>query len=344
MTGIERPVAECEPHRASRADGVTGHATPPPPPRLSVIIPCYNEESALGETSRRLAELLRGLAAAGKVSPESFVYFVDNGSHDATWDVIGELHLRDRIFKGVRLVRNVGVQKALLAGLMGVRAHADCVVSIDADLQQDERAIEAFLEKYRQGAHIVYGVRKDRTTDTLFRRSASTLFYKFMGVMGTKIVKDHSEYRLVSRQALDALADYREYNLFLRGVLLDTGFKSDVVYFDVRRRSAGKSKHNFGDLLSLALDAATSSSVVPLRFVTAAGMLIFAWSCLMILFVLYQRLWTGNAIPGWAATLIPIYVLGGAQIMFLGVIGEYIGRIYREVKARPRYVKEAELF
>jgi len=315
------------------------------PPVLSIVIPCFNEELVIEQTALRLTEVLRDLMAAGKVSADSFIYLVDNGSRDATWEQIAKLHRRDDArVKGLKLVRNVGVQNALLAGLISVKDHVDCAVSIDADLQQDERAIAAFLEKYERGAQIVYGVRRDRATDSYLRKSASTLFYNLMSLMGTQVVKNHSEYRLLSRQVLDALSEYQEYNLFLRGILVDMGFKSELVLFDVRPRSNGRSKHTWRNLGSLALDAITSTSVVPLRFVTMAGMLIFVWSCLMSVFILYHKLWRGDTIPGWAAILIPIYFLGGVQIMFMGIVGEYIGKLYKEAKSRPRYIKDAELF
>ena len=311
-------------------------------PVLAIVVPCLNEELVIGDTARRLVEVLHRLSAAGKVDAESFVYLVDDGSRDRTWAVVEELHERDARVKGLKLARNVGTQNALLAGLLGVKEHADCVVTIDADLQQDEAVIETFLEKYAAGAHIVYGVRRGRG-DSYLKKATSGFFYSLMRLMGARIIKHHSEYRLVSRKAIDAIAEYREYNLFLRGIFVDIGYKSEIVPFTVRRRGAGRSKHGFGKLASLALDGITSFSIVPLRLVTVAGMLVFLFSVLMTLFYLYHKL-KGHTPPGWAGTIIPIYFLGGVQIMFLGIVGEYIGKIYQETKARPRYIKDTELF
>jgi len=311
-------------------------------PRLAIVIPCYDEELVIGQTLERLAELLRELAGRGQIDPDSFVYAVDDGSRDATWKIIETLHARDDKVKGLKLARNVGTQNALLAGLLAVKDRVDCVVTIDADLQQDEQVIETFLDRYRQGAQIVYGVRRRHGSDSVLKRGTSWFFYSLMNLMGIGIIKHHSEYRLVSRKALDAISEYREYNLFLRGIFVDIGYRSDVVPFDVRRRGAGRSKHGLRRLVSLALDGITSFSVAPLRLVTCVGVLIFLFSCGMTLFYLYEKL-IGNTPPGWAGTVIPIYFLGGVQIVFLGLVGEYIGKIYKEVKGRPRYLKDEEL-
>jgi polyisoprenyl-phosphate glycosyltransferase len=320
----------------------SAHARGESSPVLAIVVPCLNEELVVEDTARRLVEVLQKLAADGKVHAESFVYLVDDGSSDATWAVIEALHANDARVKGLKLVRNVGTQNALLAGLLSVKEHADCVVTIDADLQQDEGVIETFLEKYKAGAHIVYGVRKGRA-DSYLKKATSSFFYNLMKLMGAKIIKHHSEYRLVSRKAIEAISEYREYNLFLRGIFVDIGYKSEIVPFTVRRRGAGTSKHNFRKLSSLALDGITSFSIVPLRLVTVAGMLVFLFSVLMTLFYLYHKI-KGHTPPGWAGTIIPIYFLGGVQIMFLGIVGEYIGKIYQEAKSRPRYIKDTELF
>ena len=297
----------------------------------------------IGQTLERLAELLGNLTMRGQITPDSFVYVVDDGSRDATWKIVEGLHAGDERVKGLKLARNVGTQNALFAGLLGVKGRADCVVTIDADLQQDEQVIETFLEKYQQGAHIVYGVRRRHQRSSPVKRVTSWFFYNLMNLLGARIVKHHSEYRLVSSKALEAIAQYREYNLFLRGIFVDIGYRSDVVLFDVRRRGTGRSKHGVRKLASLALEGITSFSVAPLRMVTCAGMLIFLFSCGMTLFYLYHKL-MGHTPPGWAGTIIPIYFLGGVQIMFLGLVGEYIGKIYKEVKARPRFIKDEELF
>ena len=312
-------------------------------PLLAVVVPCLNEELVVEQTAARLTELLRQLSTHGQIDPASFVYFVDDGSRDATWAIVEALHAEDAAVKGLKLARNVGTQNTLLAGLLGVKDRADCVVTIDADLQQDEQVIAQFLDKYRQGAHIVYGVRRRHRTSSALKRATSWFFYNLMNLLGARIVKHHSEYRLVSRKALEAIAEYREYNLFLRGIFVDIGFRSEVVPFDVRPRAAGASKHTLRKLASLALDGITSFSVVPLRLVTFTGVLIFLFSCAMTLFYLYHK-FAGHTPPGWAGTVIPIYFLGGVQIMFLGLVGEYIGKIYKEVKARPRFIKDEELF
>jgi glycosyltransferase involved in cell wall biosynthesis len=312
-------------------------------PLLAVVVPCFDEELVVEQTAARLLELLRRLSADGQIDPASFIYFVDDGSRDATWAIIEALHEQDGAVKGLKLARNVGTQNALLAGLLGVKDRSDCVVSIDADLQQDEQVIETFLEKYRQGAHIVYGVRRRHGTDSVLKKTTSWFFYNLMNLMGARIIKQHSEFRLVSRKALEAIAEYHEYNLFLRGIFVDIGYRSEVVPFDARRRELGQSKHSLRKLASLALDGITSFSVVPLRLVTFTGALIFLFSCAMTLFYLYHK-FMGHTPPGWAGTVIPIYFLGGVQIMFLGLVGEYIGKIYKEVKARPRFIKDEELF
>ena len=313
------------------------------PPALAIVIPCFNEELVVEDTARRLTQLLSRLGAEGQIDGNSFLYFVDDGSQDATWSLIEKLHaLNDRV-KGLKLSRNVGTQNALVAGLLAIRGYVDCAVTIDADLQQDEQAMAIFIERYRQGVHIVYGVRRRHDQNAPLKRASSWFFYNLLSLMGAPIIKHHSEYRLVSRKALDAIAEYPEYNLFLRGVFVDIGYRSETVVFDVKPRAAGKSKHGFRKLASLALDGITSFSVVPLRLVTTFGVLIFLFSCAMTLFYLYHKI-RGHTPPGWAGTIIPIYFLGGVQIVFLGLVGEYIGKIYKEVKGRPRYIKDEELF
>jgi glycosyltransferase involved in cell wall biosynthesis len=313
------------------------------PPALAIVIPCFNEELVVEDTARRLTQLLSRLNANGQIDSRSFLYFVDDGSRDATWSLIEKLHALDDRIKGLKLSRNVGTQNALLAGLLSIRGYVDCAVTIDADLQQDEQAMSTFIERYRAGVHIVYGVRRRHDQNSPLKRATSWFFYNLLSLMGARIIKHHSEYRLVSRKALDAIAEYPEYNLFLRGIFVDIGYRSETVVFDVKPRVAGKSKHGFRKLASLALDGITSFSVVPLRLVTTFGVLIFLFSCAMTLFYLYHKI-RGHTPPGWAGTIIPIYFLGGVQIMFLGLVGEYIGKIYKEVKGRPRYIKDEELF
>ena len=313
-------------------------------PILAIVVPCFDEELVLDKTARRLLELLQRLRVADQIDPSSFLYFIDDGSRDGTWAIIEALHQTDPAsIKGLKLARNVGTQNALVAGLLSVKGRCDCVVSIDADLQQDEQVISTFLQKYREGAQIVYGVRGRYGTDSTAKQVASWFFYNLMLLMGARIVKQHSEFRLLSSKALEAIAEYRETNLFLRGIIADLGYKSEVVLYDARRREDGRSKHGLRKLASLALEGITSFSVVPLRLVAIFGALIFLFSCGMMVFYLYHRV-MGHTPPGWAGTIIPIYFLGGVQIMFLGLVGEYIGKIYKEAKARPRYMKDQELF
>src|SRR6185369_2822275 len=243
-------------------------------PTLAVVVPCFDEELVIGQTLTQLTELLDDLIGRDKINPNSFIYPVDDGSGDRTWAIIQEHHARNRMVKGLKLARNVGTQNALLAGLLGVKDRADCVVTIDADLQQDARIIETFLDAFREGAHIVYGVRRNHGSDSIAKRATSSFFYTLMNAMGVRLTRHHSEYRLVSSKALSAIAEYREYNLFLRGIFVDIGFPSVAVPFDVRRREAGTSKHSFRKLFSLALDGITSFSVAPLRVVTTVGVLI----------------------------------------------------------------------
>jgi len=312
-------------------------------PLLAIVIPCFDEELVLQKTAARLLELLHRLRATHQIDSSSFIYLIDDGSRDTTWAIIQALHQKEPSIKGLKLVRNVGTQNALLAGLLSVKDRCDCVVSIDADLQQDEQVIEMFLEKYRDGSDIVYGVRRKSGEESAAKKATSWFFYHLMHAMGARIVKQHSEFRLVSHKALDAIADYQEHNVFLRGIVADLGYRSEIVLYDARRREEGRSKHGLRKLASLALEGITSFSVVPLRLVAITGALIFLFSCGMTLFYLYHKL-MGHTPPGWAGTIIPIYFLGGVQIMFLGLVGEYIGKIYKEVKARPRFIKDEELF
>jgi glycosyltransferase involved in cell wall biosynthesis len=311
-------------------------------PVLAIVVPCLDEEPVVREAASRLTSLVARLINAGKIDAESFVYFVDDGSRDGTWAAIEEMHGADARVKGLRLARNFGSQGALLAGMLSVRERADCVVTIDADLQQDEQAVEKFLDAHARGAQIVYGVRRNFATDSVVKRVASSAFYAVMRLMDSRIIPNHSEYRLVSRKALDAVAEYPEYNVFLRGIFVDIGYRSEVVTFNVRPRAAGRSKHGLRKLAGLALDGVTSFSVVPLRVVTAFGALVFLFSCAMTLYYIYARV-RGNATLDWSS-VIPVYFLGGVQIMSLGLVGEYVGKIYKEVKARPRYIKDEELF
>jgi glycosyltransferase involved in cell wall biosynthesis len=311
-------------------------------PRLAIVIPCFNEELVIGESVRRLAAVLRDLREKGQVAPESFLFFVDDGSSDKTWELLRELNESNPEVKGLKLARNFGHQNAVLAGLLTVRHRADCVISMDADLQHDEQAIYDFLGKYSQGADIVYGVRRDAGNVPLSKKVGSSLFYWLMTSMGAKVVKDHPDYRLISARVLDTLADYKEVNVFLRGIFANMGFRSEVVYFDVHDRAAGTTHYSWRKMIGLALDGVTSFSVVPLRIIAIGGVLITLGALAVAVFIVVSAL-RGDVVPGWASTVLPIYVLGGIQIMTIGLVAEYIGKIYSEVKQRPRFISEQEL-
>jgi glycosyltransferase involved in cell wall biosynthesis len=311
-------------------------------PRLAIVVPCYNEAPVVRETAGRITGVLRDLITAGAIRPESFIYFVDDGSIDGTWNIVCELHKADPLIKALKLARNFGHQNALLAGLMSVKDRADCVITMDADLQHDESAIYGFLERYKQGADIVYGVRSNPGNDSYIKRGGSSLFYWLMRSMGVRIIKDHPDYRLVAAPVLNALAAYREVNLFLRGIFADIGFRSELMPFDTRERFAGTSHYSLGKMLAFALDGITSFSVLPLRLIGIAGAAIMLAALSIGGFVIVSAI-RGNVVPGWASTVLPIYVLGGLQILIIGILAEYIGKIYSEVKQRPRFIKEREL-
>ena len=311
-------------------------------PRLAIVVPCFNEELVIGETVRRLTAVLRDLREKGQVAPDSFLFFVDDGSVDKTWNLLRDLNESNPEVKGLKLARNFGHQNAVLAGLLTVRHRADCVISMDADLQHDEQAIYDFLGKYRDGADIVYGVRRDAGNVPLSKKVGSSLFYWLMTSMGAKVVKDHPDYRLISARVLDTLADYKEVNVFLRGIFANMGFRSEVVYFDVHDRAAGTTHYSWRKMIALALDGVTSFSVVPLRIIAIGGVLITLGALAVATFVVISAI-RGDVVPGWASTVLPIYVLGGIQIMTLGLVAEYIGKIYSEVKRRPRFITEQEL-
>ncbi len=306
--------------------------------RLGIVVPCYNEEEVLLETNRHLLELLDRLVAQGKIDPESRIYYVDDGSTDGTWSLIESLTQKKPQIAGIKLSRNQGHQNALIAGLF--TAEGDVLVSIDADLQDDVNTIENMLEAYSQGAEIVYGVRDDRKSDTVFKRLTAQGFYRFIEILGVEVVNNHADYRLLSRNVIDSLKDFREINLFLRGIVPLIGFRSAIVYYHRGKRFAGESKYPLKRMLAFALDGITSFSVIPLRLITISGLLIFSISMLMSLYILLVKLFGDSALPGWASTVLPVYLLGGVQIFFLGIIGEYIGKVYIEVKRRPRYIIE----
>ncbi|MBE5795277.1 MAG: glycosyltransferase family 2 protein [Clostridiales bacterium] len=305
--------------------------------RLMVVIPCYNEEEVLPETSKRLIEKMRSLMDKGLITEDSKVLLVNDGSKDRTWEMITELHKENPLFEGLKLSRNRGHQNALLAGLMTARNRCDISISMDADLQDDMDAMDHFIEKYNEGCEIVYGVRNKRETDTWFKRETALFFYRLMKGLGVDITYNHADYRLMSNRALNALAEYREVNLFLRGLAPLVGFQSDVVYYDRSERFAGESKYPLKKMLAFAIDGITSFSVKPLRLITSVGFVIFIVSLFMLLYALIAWI-TGNTVAGWTSMLGSIWLIGGIQLLSLGVIGEYIGKIYNETKHRPRFI------
>ncbi len=314
-------------------------------PKLAIVVPCYNEELCVEKTCIRLLEVIDMLVAKGKISSQSYIYFVDDGSKDKTWEIIENLHSNNsEKVKGLKFIRNYGNQKALIAGLEGVRAlDCDCAISIDADLQQDELSIEKFVDEYMNGYDIVMGVRNNRDTDSVFKRTTAVLFYKLMNCMGAKIPMNHSDYRLVSKKALDIMALYEEKALFLRGFFHEVGLKSTTVNFDVKPRFAGQSKFNFLSLLALALNGITSFSVYPLRIIACLGFFMALFGFLIGLETVFEKLFLHNSPNGYATMIILLCFFGGLQIFCLGIVGEYVGQVYREVKARPRYIAEKEL-
>ena len=316
----------------------------PKAPVLVVVVPCFNEAQVITETASRLIAILNELAAKSKVDANSFIYFVNDGSKDNTWELIEGLHRNDDRIKGLKLARNFGHQNALLAGLMSIKDRADCAISIDADLQDDVSAIEEFIDRYHQGYEIVYGVRRERSQDTLFKKYTAIIYYKIINFLGVNVVYNHADFRLTSNQVLNVLASFREFNLFLRGLFPLIGFKSTSVYYDRGKRLAGESKYPLRKMVSFALEGITSFSIVPLRMVTIFGFIIFFLSLSMIVHIFYETLVKHNTIPGWASTVLPIYFIGGLQLLGIGLLGEYIGKIYKEVKSRPRYITETEIF
>jgi glycosyltransferase involved in cell wall biosynthesis len=338
----EALIAERLPAEKSAVDDSVAKAAPPRTlPRLTIVVPCFDEEEVLPETARRLGTLLQRLRRVGRVAAASRILFVDDGSRDRTWEIIEQLAREDERMGGIKLSRNRGHQNALLAGLF--TAEGDVVVSVDADLQDDVDIIEEMLSQHARGMHIVYGVRNDRSSDGVFKRATALGFYRMIHALGVESVYNHADFRLLSRRAVDALKDFREVNLFLRGIVPLIGFKSSVVYYTRTERMAGVSKYPLRKMLALAMDAVTSFSVVPLRLISALGVLVFLFSVGMGVWTLWIKLFSDRAVPGWTSTLLPIYLLGGLQILCVGILGEYLGKVYQETKRRPRYIIEKVL-
>lgn len=305
-------------------------------PIVGIVLPCYNEELVLKETSSQINNILEDLIYRGIISHDSFAAFVDDGSKDNTWLLIEESNVLYKTSRGLKLATNVGHQNALLAGLLTYKDEADALVSIDADLQDDISVIEEMILKFLSGVDVVYGVRKERVTDTSFKRNTALLFYNLMKKMKVNIIHNHADYRLCSKRVLNALSDFGEVNLFLRGIIPSIGFHKEVVYYNRLERFAGESKYPFKKMAAFAWNGITSFSNYPLKLVTIIGFVIF-FLCLIMSGYAVFALFTGNLVPGWLSTVLPMYFLGGIQLFCFGIIGEYIGKIYLEVKKRPRY-------
>ena len=312
------------------------------PDILYIVVPCYNEEAVLPETAKRLGLKLKKLIEDKIVSDKSRVMFVNDGSKDKTWEIIKALHKDDGIFTGVNLSRNRGHQNALLAGLMTAKDKADVTISMDADLQDDINAADEMLKEYYGGCDIVYGVRSKRKTDTFFKKFTAEAFYRVMNFLGTETVFNHADYRLMSKRALEGLAEFREVNLFLRGIVPMIGYKTSSVYYERTERFAGESKYPLKKMISFALEGITSLSSKPIRYITIIGFLIFAVSILMLINFIVR--WAiGVTVPGWASVICSVWAIGGLIMLSLGIIGEYIGKIYLEAKARPKYIIKEDL-
>ena len=303
---------------------------------LYVVIPCYREQAVLPETASRLGSKMRTLAESGKISGESRVVFVNDGSTDGTWAVIERLHQEDELFSGINLTRNRGHQNALLAGLMTVKDMADMVISMDADLQDDINAIDEMVDKYLEGCDIVYGVRSKRATDSFFKRFTAEAFYRLMNFLGANVIFNHADYRLMSRRALEGLAEFKEVNLFLRGLVPMVGYRSDTVFYERSQRFAGESKYPLKKMLAFAFEGITSLSVKPIRIITCLGLGVFLVSLVMLAYFLILFA-AGKTVQGWSTIVISVWAIGGLQLLAIGVIGEYIGKVYLETKHRPRY-------
>lgn len=309
---------------------------------LFLVVPCFNEEEVLPLTTKELKEKLEYLIKIKKISNKSKVLYVNDGSTDKTWELIKEISKKDKLFTGISLSRNKGHQNALLAGLLTAKNYADIVISMDADLQDDTNAIEKMIDKYKSGNEIVYGVRSDRKKDTWFKRTTAQMFYKFMKLMGVEVIYNHADFRLTSKKVLEGLSDYNETNLFLRGMFPLIGYKSACVYYERKERAKGVSKYPLKKMLNFAWDGITSFSIKPIRMVLVLGILIFILSLIMLIYSLVVKI-LGKTVDGWTFIVCSIWLVSGLQMLSLGIIGEYIGKIYKETKHRPRYIIEESL-
>ena len=305
-------------------------------PTVYFVIPCYNEEEVLAETTTRLTEKMVQMYRDGLADENSRILYVDDGSKDKTWELITKFHEENPLVEGLKLARNRGHQNALLAGLMTAKDKCDCAISLDADLQDDTDVLDEFVKKYMDGCDVVYGVRNKRETDTVFKKTTALGFYKFMKVLGVDIVYNHADYRLMSKRALEGLAEYKEINLFLRGIVPLIGYRHDYVYYDRHERFAGESKYPLKKMIAFAVDGITSFSVKPLRLISSFGIIIALLSVFGLLYALISHI-LGVTVPGWTAIVCSIWLLGGIQLFCVGIVGVYVGKIYNEVKQRPRY-------
>lgn len=312
------------------------------PVKLYVVVPCYNEEAVLPETSKRMAALFVSMQAKGLITSDSRVVFVDDGSKDKTWQMIDALTKDNYTFAGIKLAHNAGHQNAVLSGMMTVADECDCAVSIDADLQDDINVIPEMVKNFIDGCDVVYGVRNRRDTDTWFKRTTAEGFYKIMHALGVDLVFNHADFRLLSHRALKALSQYPERNMFLRGIVPTLGFRSACVYYDRNERFAGESKYPLKKMLSFAFDGITSFSISPIRFISAIGAVACLIAVVMAVYTIVCK-FTGHTDAGWASLMLSLWFIGGVQLLSLGLIGEYIGKMYKEVKRRPRYIIEAYL-
>ena len=310
--------------------------------KLYLAIPCYNEEEVLRDSAAKLLRKYETMMTEHKITFDSKIVFIDDGSHDRTWQIIEGLHKENPVFQGIKLTRNRGHQNALLCGLMTLKDKADAVISIDADLQDDIEVFDEMVAKFEEGSDVIYGVRSKRETDTFFKRFTAEAFYKILNRMGAKVIFNHADFRLMSRRALEAFSLYKETNIFLRGMVPMIGYKSDIVTYKRSERLAGESKYPLKKMLALAWEGITSLSIQPIRIITWAGLIIFLISLVMIIYSLISY-FVGAAVSGWGRMLCSIWALGGLQLLSIGIIGEYIGKIYLEAKRRPRYIVETYL-
>jgi glycosyltransferase involved in cell wall biosynthesis len=312
-------------------------------PCLAIVIPCYNEQAVLPETLNKLLPILNELINKNKITPDSFLYCVDDRSTDETWEIIHRAHCVNPTIKGLRLSKNVGHQNALLAGLLNIKKLVACAITIDADLQDDIHCIETMIDHYTAGSDIVYGIRQSRHTDTWFKRLTAVWFYKIMKQAGSELVSNHADFRLLSQRSIEQLSRFKERNLFLRGIVTLIGFRASSVYYDRTNRLHGKTKYSLRKMIALAWNGVIAFSHMPLHFILLSGIASFTFSIGMSVWVVFAKLFA-HTVPGWSSLMIPLCFMGGIQLLSIGILGEYLAKIYLEVKRRPRFIKDTELY